>query len=223
MVEVVPKEYDNIIQLIAPDGRQFIGLTNRVLITYFDVLDKLFKNAEYRLSSRTGKYVVPAEEHYLRAEGGKDYESDDSYVQFKENKCKLSIVIATGSDKAYPPLVTYDNDLDELYNDIPVGSSQIFIKDLNGKTIVLGNLDLSKMLCGHIYKIASTKTKVPIGAMRLIYKHQLNIESPASLYDIMNGSTIHMCLRLKGGMFHSTSGKNGNYNKNTVVYFSLDN
>jgi len=49
---------------------------------------------------------------------------------------------------------------------------------------------------------------------------QLEDDTTLEHYNIKNDSVLHIILRLRGGMFHETSGKNGNYEplKSTIIY-----
>lgn len=61
---------------------------------------------------------------------------------------------------------------------------------------------------------------------RFIWKGQtLSNEYTFGNYGIQKDDVIHCVLRLRGGMFHETSGKNGNYENlsNIIVYVNMDN
>ena len=87
---------------------------------------------------------------------------------------------------------------------------QIFCKTLTGKTLTIAVepdltiLDLKGLLC--------RLQNYPISENRLIHDGR-HLEDNKTLkdYGIVRENTIHSVLRLRGGMFHETSGRNGDY------------
>lgn len=68
------------------------------------------------------------------------------------------------------------------------------------------------------------KLKVPRDQQRLIFGgKQLEHEKTLKSYDIINGAVLHMVLRLRGGMYHETSGKLGGYKQlqDCVIYVDV--
>jgi hypothetical protein len=58
---------------------------------------------------------------------------------------------------------------------------------------------------------------------RLIYKgKQLEDNQTIHDYNIQKGDMIHMVYRLRGGMYHETSGKNGAFSNTSSLVVSLD-
>ena len=101
----------------------------------------------------------------------------------------------------------------------------ILIKTLTGKILYLPK-------CGHDNLVEDIKEHIaytehiPVKEQRLVYGGKLlEDEKPLIDYNIEKGSWIQLVLRLRGGMFYETSGKNGAYlplEENTFYDLNMD-
>jgi ubiquitin C len=102
----------------------------------------------------------------------------------------------------------------------------IYIKTLTGQTITLEVNYLDKT--DKIFELISKKISIPIDQQRLIYAGR-QIETDRLIYEsnIQKDSSLHLVLRLRGGMYEETSGKNGNYeyldHKKEFIFFIKNN
>lgn len=85
---------------------------------------------------------------------------------------------------------------------------QIFVKTLTNKNITL-NVESTDIIEQIKIKIQD-KEGIPPDQQRLVFTGR-HLNDTDTLYDlgIHNESTIHLILRLRGGMYHGTSGRNG--------------
>ncbi|AYV81376.1 MAG: putative ubiquitin [Harvfovirus sp.] len=99
-------------------------------------------------------------------------------------------------------------------------SIQIFIRSFSGKTLTLDiyqNDDVEQIKI-QIYN----KEGVVSDKQRLVFAgRQLQNGQTLADYNIRGDATIHLCLRLGGGMFHETSGRNGGYKELQSIYFVI--
>jgi len=91
----------------------------------------------------------------------------------------------------------------------PAHISQIFIKTLTGKNIPL-NVNSSDTI-EQIKEMILDNEGIPLDQQHLIYNKGSELEDNCTLadYDVQNASTLFLVLRLRGGMYHKTSGKSG--------------
>lgn len=98
----------------------------------------------------------------------------------------------------------------------------VYVKTLTGKTITI-NTNTTDTVYDVKVKIQN-KEGIPPDQQRLLYLHKaLDDDLSLNDYDIENYTTIHLVLRLRGGMYHETSGRDGDYTSIKSFVFSLDN
>ena len=97
----------------------------------------------------------------------------------------------------------------------------LFVKTLTGKTISIKYINELKVI--DLKNIIQNKLGMPTDQQRLIFNgKQLEDNSKIFEYKIKNEDYIHLVSRLLGGMFHETSGKNGNYKPLEFMIIDID-
>jgi hypothetical protein len=98
---------------------------------------------------------------------------------------------------------------------------QVFCKSLLGKSIII---DIMSNATIEDLKIEiEKKERMPIDAIRLLFSG-VELQNFIYLYEygIQEESIIYIIIRLRGGMFHETSGKNGIYGNLLPNYFLIN-
>lgn len=99
------------------------------------------------------------------------------------------------------------------YSPVPVGVSegplmQLYVKTLTGTTINLAVSEDGTVL--DVQRYIEGDQKIPIDQQYLIFHGTRLVGSRRlSSYGISHASTLHLVMRLRGGMMHDTSGRSG--------------
>ena len=117
-------------------------------------------------------------------------------------------------------------DIDKYTNDIIKGISEskdkfnIKIKTMMHKIIIL---DVIPSTTINELKYMIQKEGIDYDLQRIIFNgKQLNDNDTFSDHNIIQGNELYLILRLRGGMFHETSGRNGNYQPLKTIIFNID-
>lgn len=145
-----------------------------------------------------------------------DYFAKDSiiFVALNENikseniyKKSNSYVSKYKKDEKINNLI-HDKIDNKIHKEINGQGYPIYVKALNGYTITL-NIN-SDFTIHDIKLLIQNKLETRVDQIRLIFAGMiLEDDQNVTKYNIQKDSTIHQVLRLRGGMFHEISSKNG--------------
>ena len=126
------------------------------------------------------------------------------YIEYKPNSSMYA--------QNYDDYDENRTDYEEFFN---TSDMCIFIKTLIGKTnvIYLNKNDSVEKLQQLIHK----KSNIPLDQQRLVYAGRQIYDGKLCDHHIDNTSTLHLVLRLRGGMYHKISGRDGNFNSLTEI------
>ena len=97
----------------------------------------------------------------------------------------------------------------------------IFVKTLSGRTLTINVL--SNITIDNLKELIRDIEGIPIEQQRLIFSGiQLESDHTLSRYNISPYVILHLVLRLRGGMYSETSGKNGEFGPLKQITFSID-
>jgi ubiquitin C len=126
---------------------------------------------------------------------------------FSEDRATRALYYAPSVSDAVQILLSNDKRLDQkIYGKGIQNSMQIFVKTLTGKTITIETQPSDSIL--NLKFMVSIKEGIPINPQRLIFGgKQLEDEKNLSYYNIDKYSTLHLIFATRGGMYHTTSGR----------------
>jgi len=137
---------------------------------------------------------------YYKYKNIKSISYNEKCLDFKKNL----------NEQYVPPYVELDIEYDTNTVEIIPYSFQIFVKSLTGRTITIQTKTTDTML--DIKRKIQDKEGISPLEQKLIYAGKfLNNDITLAEYNILSVSTLHLCLRLRGGMLQESSGRN-NFN-----------
>lgn len=85
----------------------------------------------------------------------------------------------------------------------------VFVKTLSGMTLTLGGVWECQTVCDFKRRIQIHEGMAPEQQRLIFGGMQLEDEQTLQRYRVLKGVTLHLVLRLRGGMFHETSARQG--------------
>lgn len=195
--------YD-IIRFNTLEGKKLYGIYKKNRTSFSTIVNSLFRIYSCKnVSSDKMFFTIPNE----RIIDFNDYDRTPEQLVIT-NKSLINICTSTETYGFYKELTELEYNM--MKAKLDKGDSSIFVKCLTGKTIALPfHPDVTVNGIAHLIK---DREGIPCDQHFLIFQgKQLIGDLMMKDYGIEKYSTLHLVLRLRGGMYHETSGKDGNY------------
>lgn len=196
---------DSIINFESFKGINFYGIYNPSNTTLGKVIDVFHDNYECKNINRN--YIQMYSE-----------ELDRYLIKDDLNKLMKNIIFNQLSkfvlkyDETRNSIEIDEEYLNKVIEEIRQAKNKICLqcKSLTGKTTTLEvTPNITVEIVKYLYQRAEA---IPPDQVRLLFAgKQLENDLTLESYNISKDTTLHVCMRLSGGMFHETSGRNGNY------------
>jgi len=216
-ITISPEDFNHFVDLNLLDHSRVIGLTNNPSKITFSHLRNVLIKSNIKITNTRGKNI-DFEEICFR--NGNDIKDDTHIIHFNGPIAKVDGVIKI-ENGYYPPIYEPDTIPDiNKYTLSPYGKTfNVFVRDSKCFQVSVN----SNTKIGYIAKIIHERLGYPIGLFKMIAKSQyLVLDKTIGDYQIENDMTINVKLGLKGGMFHVTSGRSGNYDNFGIMFVNLD-
>ncbi len=242
---IEPSTFENMVTIYTLNNKSVYGLSNRASISCIDLFEKLLKILNYRT-----KYINMDCLYFAESIDGIPYEMDkiidlssNPSVYIVHTNIKNGCKYAEELDIQHNKILNRKQDIinkkcmDEI-DKIKLGVSRSLNPKFIDKPVIVVSLTGQRKeyivsANTFVYELKSMiekNTSIAIELQRLVIKGNLMQNDKELSYYLIdyndndnnnNNNIIYLVLRLKGGMFHETSGRY-EYDNTLIDYFSLD-
>ena len=185
----------NLLVIVTPGNRKILGRYSSQNTKVRDVLNMISDDLKFTTRNPHQTQV------YLKY-GTKYMDPDKKLKEYNINK-PYDIIQLVNEPEPMPE-IEYEQ---QTY---PGSKITLFIKTLTGKTITIHISPLAKI--GELELAIQDKEGIPPDQQRIVFNGiQLDERKPINSYNINTEDSLHLILRLCGGMYHEYSGRNGEY------------
>ena len=215
-------QIDDLCNITYPNIVLIKTLTNKSLVCRLDfnkiTVNKIIENLIKKIGYNIKNYNL---ENISFIHKGKKWINKDKTL--KDLGCSDNLAELNMFYDSSGRVRTQNSEINEkaLFKKIENAKYTLSVKTLTGKTIRLKYTNELQII--ELKYLIFNKVGMPVDQQRLISKAiQLKDDDTLSEYKIKNGDAIHLVSRLRGGMFHETSGKNGNYKSLECMIIDID-
>jgi Ubiquitin family. len=182
---------------------------------------ELKKERMFNINIKNGNEIIKCDVNkYLKILDIKNKILEKNRVSVSQQCLKYLDKELDDNDLIYIHKIKKDSTLKLTIKNNDTKMMKIFLIPLSGglKTMIVNNL----MTTNDIKYLVFQMEGVPMDKQRLIHSgRQLEDNYKITDYNIYDCHTIHLLLRLKGGMYHETSGRNGGFQPLKKILFKI--
>ncbi|AYV80472.1 MAG: ubiquitin family protein [Harvfovirus sp.] len=226
MAEILAERiYDNVIQFKTIQSENIYGRYDPKTTSVGRIVQTLFDNYRchagydsYRSENYTSIYCEDLK-RYLCVTDEKTRMCDLIFSKYATMKLNISLEYAYGNE-VHPD---DDGDDEALAKSLCDSDGlDIYVRTLTGKTVHLSQVP-STVNFFQLKRLIRRSEGIPPTMQRLIFEGtQLMDDKTIGDYNIKTNATLHLILRLRGGMYHETSGRNGNFQPLKKCLFDIE-
>lgn len=199
------KENEKLLLIKTPNNQTIISKYRKNYTTIKNIVNSLKKKFKYAYNLN-GKYQTD-----FKLKKNDLYLEENRYIEDyninNSNKIDTINIVAEKNNEYDSNYTSFINEVDDVVKKEKI---KIQIKNMNGQIISFDIPSNEKVL--NLKYMILDREGIPIDQIRLVFSgSQLDDNKRLDDYTIKANSNIHLVLRLKGGMFHEFSGRNGNY------------
>lgn len=182
-------------------------------------------NLVYTPTQRLNKIIKTFESYYDSGTPSKHFYNSNTLQRFLDDKDLSKTPNELNMEKIDQIELTL-HEPSCFYSIVPREKTiTLFVKTILGRSVTLDKVSPLDTIA-NIKFMVQDKEGIPPDQQTLIFEG-IKLENHTTLQDydgIHDCSTLHLCLRLRGGMYHETSGKNGNFQplENCVILVEDD-
>jgi hypothetical protein len=194
------------------NNKKMFGIYTPTIDTIENILLSFFKNYSCKDVHNTKILFKLNGEKYLN-----DFDKNLTLSELGITDYVANVSMSIKQNEQYTQSIS-DSDINEKIKD---ATDVFFVRTLTGKTLTI---PLSEnLLVAEVKSIIQDREGIPPDQQRLtIGSTQLEDSRILLDYNIKSCTIIHLVLRLRGGMYHETSGKNGNFEQLNDCIFRME-
>jgi large subunit ribosomal protein L40e len=206
---------DRIITLQTVTNKKAFIKYKQGMQTVMSVLSAFMKKTEYNLTDHRN-YINDIDSFQIIANNKMMSPSDKNNPAILDTLAESNKQIRLHYGDYVEPMVKLDMDGTKSE------PHKLTVKSLTGRNITI-DCDLTTCTVAQFKVKIYYHEGIPEDQQRIIYEgRQLEDNKLLSEYNITNESSLHLVLRLRGGMYREESGRDGNYKPLSDIFFIME-